>query len=316
MRVSAVLLLSGALLLDAVAAHPLSFFWRHCSQSEPAEAEVELEYARPTRDEAAVQVRKLVYKESLADLNTVFQDGDLAGSAIGLLEYYADCDSDGSLTLLMVELGHTFKNWKAGSPVSLSIRYTPPFGHSVSPASEPRVSLKGSLSFIPEDDEEAIKRAESCFVGRHTDAKAWLPGNKVHKTAFMKFDVESVYWLGGFGNVAYIGDIPIDLYKNVTLKHPKFKIPHFPPKHDDDDDDDDDDYSDDEHERDAEEDEKEKEHYHKRISKHKQLMQHKLKSHKQKHKQVQKQLQVQEQEDDHWLLRVQRFFGSYPEREE
>ncbi|KAK9324461.1 pyridoxamine 5'-phosphate oxidase-domain-containing protein [Lipomyces orientalis] len=310
MRVSAALLLSGALLLDAVAAHPLSFFWRHCSQPEPAVAEVELEYTRPTMDEAAVQVRKLVYKESLADLNTVFQDGDLAGSAIGLLEYYADCDTDGSLTLLMVEVGYTFKNWKAGSPVSLSIRYTPPFGHSVSPASEPRASLKGSLSFIPEDDEEAIKRAEYCFLGRHIDAKAWLPGNEVHKTAFMKFDVESVYWLGGFGNVAYIGDIPIDLYKNVTLKHPKFKIPHFPPKHDDDE-------SDDEHESDDEEDdEKEKEHNHKRISKHKQ---HKLKSHKQKHKQhkqEQKQQQVQEQENDHWLLRVQRFFGSYQESEE
>ncbi|KAK9433655.1 pyridoxamine 5'-phosphate oxidase-domain-containing protein [Lipomyces doorenjongii] len=312
MRISAALLLSGALLLDSAASHPLSF-WKHCSQSKVADAAVvDLAYTKPTVDEAAAQVRKLVSKESLADLNTVFQDGELAGSAIGLLEYYADCDTDGSLTLLMVEVGHTFKNWKAGSPVSLSIRYTTPFGHSLSPASEPRASLKGSLSFIPEDDMEAIKHAERCFLVRHPDAKAWLPGNKVHKTAFMKFDVESVYWLGGFGNVAYIGDIPLGLYKNVTIKHPKFKLPQFPSKHDDDEDDSDGD------------DDIEKEHHHRNKGKQKE---HKLKSHKQNqkqgHKQGHKQGLMQEhkqeqeqQENTHWLFRIQQFFGFYKESEE
>ncbi|KAK9241395.1 pyridoxamine 5'-phosphate oxidase-domain-containing protein [Lipomyces kononenkoae] len=313
MRVSAALLVAGALLLDSAAAFP---FWKkHCSQRIDAhDAVASLEYTKPSVDEAAVQVRELVFKESLADLNTVFQDGQLAGSAIGLLEYYADCDGDGSLTLLMVEVGHTFKNWKAGSPVSLSIRRTPRFGRSLSPASEPRASLKGSLSFIAEDDKKAITHAGHCFVSRHPDAKAWLPGNKVHKTAFMKFDVESVYWLGGFGNVAYIGDIPVALYKNATVKHPKFKIPHFGHKHDDNDDDDDDD--------DDEKSEIHKENHHGKTRKHKQ---HKYKSHhykqkhhKQKHDQAQKQEEAEQKQHENidWLFRVQQLFRFYRESEE
>lgn len=30
-------------------------------------------------------------------------------------------------------------------------------------------------------------------------------------------EIKSVFWLGGFGNVAYIGWIPLDLYKSVKL---------------------------------------------------------------------------------------------------
>ncbi|KAK9365260.1 pyridoxamine 5'-phosphate oxidase-domain-containing protein [Lipomyces kononenkoae] len=314
MRAFAALLVAGALLLDSTAAHP---FWKHCSDRKEAQAANLLAYSKPSVDQAAVQVRGLVSRESLADLNTVFQDGDLAGSAIGLLEYYADCDADGSLTLLMVEAGHTYKNWKAGSPVSLSIRHTPRVGHSFSPASKPRASLKGSLSFIPEDDKKAITHAEHCFVARHPDAKGWMPGNKVHKTAFMKFDVESVYWLGGFGNVAYIGHIPVALYKNVTIKHRKIKIPHFGHKHDDDDDGDDDDDDDDE-KSDIHE-----EKHHGKTRKHKQ---HKFKFHdcKQKHQHQHEHEHEQQQETPEkdqqnkfdWLFRVQQLFGFYQEREE
>ncbi|KAK9450494.1 pyridoxamine 5'-phosphate oxidase-domain-containing protein, partial [Limtongia smithiae] len=190
---------------------------------------------KPSVDEAAVQARKLVRAESLADLDTVFQSGDKAGSAIGLLEYYADCDDDGSLTLLMVEVGHTFKNWMEGSPVSFSIRQTRP---AFSPASQPRVALSGDLAFIEGDD--AIEAAKVCFLHRHPDAHAWLPGNKIHATAFMKFNVESVYWLGGFGNVAFIGDIPTDLYTSATLPRMRFPHPSVPGhgRHNEDDDED------------------------------------------------------------------------------
>ncbi|KAK9382164.1 pyridoxamine 5'-phosphate oxidase-domain-containing protein, partial [Kockiozyma suomiensis] len=224
---------AAAALAGSVAANPLAFLTKRSPKIQEQEI---LTSARPSVDEAAVQVRNLIKSEAFADMNTVFQSGPLEGSAIGLLEYYADCSEDGTLTLLMVEVGHNYKNWLEGSPVSFSIKYTPKF-FSLSPASEPRASLTGNLSFI-EDDEE-IKKAEFCFLHRHPDAKAWLPGNKIHKTAFMTFVPESVYWLGGFGNVAYIGDIPIEMYKNVTLKAP-LPFPHFPPRHGGDDDHDDD----------------------------------------------------------------------------
>ncbi|KAK9474720.1 pyridoxamine 5'-phosphate oxidase-domain-containing protein [Dipodascopsis tothii] len=179
---------------------------------------------RPTVEEAAFQARDLLHRESTADMNTVYQTGELAGSAIGLMEYYADCSDDGSLTLLMVEIGHSYNNWVDGSPVSFSIREQKPI--SFSPASEARMSLTGNLSFI--EGEDSIVSAEKCFLHRHPDARGWLPGNRIHKTAFMKFDVDYVYWLGGFGNVAYIGEIPIDLYKNATRKSIAPGWPHKP----------------------------------------------------------------------------------------
>ncbi|KAK7204462.1 pyridoxamine 5'-phosphate oxidase-domain-containing protein [Myxozyma melibiosi] len=234
--------MKGSLSLLALAltasASPLSFLTNSAPEqvlSQPSQHTL----TRPSVDEAAVQARKLIKSEAFADMNTVFQSGPLAGSAIGLLEYYADCSEDGSLTLLMVEVGHNYKNWLEGSPVSFSIKYSPKF-FSLSPASEPRASLVGNISYV--EDEEEIKKAKLCFLHRHPDAKAWLPGNKIHKTAFMTFVPESVYWLGGFGNVAYIGDIPIDMYKNVTLDHPHPSLPHFPPHHGDGPDDGDDEY--------------------------------------------------------------------------
>ncbi|KAK9468633.1 pyridoxamine 5'-phosphate oxidase-domain-containing protein [Lipomyces arxii] len=191
------ILLSGLFLTEALA-FPLSFFGTRTS-------------ARPTVDQAAVQARRLVHNQRFGQLNTVYQSGELAGSAIGLLEYYADCGDDGSLTLLMVEVGPSYRNWDEGSKVSMSIASEK---FTFSRASLPRLSLQGSLNYLNETEEAA-----KCFLHRHPDARAWVPGNKVHNTAYVKFEVENVYWLGGFGNVAYIGDIPVDMYKNVTLKH-------------------------------------------------------------------------------------------------
>ena len=45
-----------------------------------------------------------------------------------------------------------------------------------------------------------------------------MPGNPIHEAEWVTFEVERVYWVGGFGDREFIGDIPVELYRNVTLK--------------------------------------------------------------------------------------------------
>ncbi|KAK9365271.1 pyridoxamine 5'-phosphate oxidase-domain-containing protein, partial [Lipomyces kononenkoae] len=216
MQISVSLYLVGVvLLLCRAAAHPLS---------DPAVATgpdviTESDKHSPVED-AAVKARRLVRDQSVGDLNSIYQRGHLKGLPVGLPEYYADCDKNGSLTLLLVDVGVNYDNWKAGSAVSFSIRYVPTFIPPITPASSPRISLQGSIAYIPEDDEDAIDKAKTCFLHRHPDAKFWLPGNRFHNSSFAKFNVKSVYYVGGFGRKSYIGNIPVELYRNVTLDHP------------------------------------------------------------------------------------------------
>lgn len=84
-----------------------------------------------------------------------------------------------------------------------------------SPASHPRLALVGTLSAVTDQDE--VARIRKCFVDRHPDATLWMPGSRIHDSFWVQFRVRTVYWVGGFGNVAYIGFIPTDMYRNVRL---------------------------------------------------------------------------------------------------
>lgn len=51
---------------------------------------------------------------------------------------------------------------------------------------------------------------------KHRDAKFWLPGNRIHASEWVRFVVREVYWIGGFGDRAYIGWIPVEEWQGVT----------------------------------------------------------------------------------------------------
>lgn len=55
-----------------------------------------------------------------------------------------------------------------------------------------------------------------CFVAAHPDARHWLPGNRIHRSHFVRLVVTSVYWVGGFGDRAYIGWIAADDWAAVS----------------------------------------------------------------------------------------------------
>ncbi|CAK7270274.1 hypothetical protein SEPCBS119000_004005 [Sporothrix epigloea] len=179
----------------------------------------------------------------------------LGGMPVGLPEYLAACEegnedgSDsanaGNPTLLAITIATTFRNARAGSNVSLSLQWEPPhppapvrmsivdgirrlFGYATeqphaatatdfppSEAALPRFSLIGYLEPITGQDDPHSDLA-TCFVAAHPDAKYWLPGSRVHHSEWQRLVVTEVYWIGGFGDRAYIGWIPIEEWRNVT----------------------------------------------------------------------------------------------------
>ncbi|POS82850.1 hypothetical protein EPUL_006844, partial [Erysiphe pulchra] len=151
----------------------------------------------------------------------------LENSPIGLIDYVADCEASGNPTVLAINIATTFKNVAAGSKVSISFSWTPPhvlswssvflkhqYAAKHSEANLPRFALFGYLERIDVAEVEELSIKE-CFTKTHPDAKIWLPGNKIHTSDWQRFVVENIYWIGGFGDRAYIGWIPVDLWKNV-----------------------------------------------------------------------------------------------------
>ncbi|KAJ2894990.1 hypothetical protein MKZ38_007003 [Zalerion maritima] len=164
-------------------------------------------------------------------------------------------DDEGNPTILAIKIATSFKNARDGSNnISLSVHWTPPYPPDsriesqatswlksvasympwVTPSSRtqksamgagdvrthysaanlPRFSLLGHFEPIP--DAASNSDIAKCFVHTHPDAKYWLPGNRIHSSEFVRLVVTHVYWVGGFGDRAYIGWIPVEEWNNVT----------------------------------------------------------------------------------------------------
>ncbi|TKX18532.1 pyridoxamine 5'-phosphate oxidase-like protein 5 [Elsinoe australis] len=183
----------------------------------------------PTVHESAVQARRILRLTNLATLATVFpsdksnvdttenRPSGLGGSAIGLMDYYADCESSGNPTILAIGIATSFKNVAAGSNISMSLRWHPQDGKWHSAAALPRFSLLGHLEDIS-DEEVKEEGVRTCFVKSHPDSVAWLPGNRIHESHWVRLVVDEIYWIGGFGDRAYIGWIPAEEWRSVTEK--------------------------------------------------------------------------------------------------
>lgn len=177
---------------------------------------------RQTQQEAAIDARHMLAQESEGTLLSVYQEGvaptpELVGTPIGIMEYFADCSTDGSPTMLMLDIAPATRNYRAGSSLTLSLRdhaYDNPLQHG-------RMYLVGNVTEIV--DEKEADRVEQCFLKRHPDAEIVAPGRDVHSSKWFTMNVASLYYFGGFGNVSYIGFIPVDMYK--AAKVPIERVP-------------------------------------------------------------------------------------------
>ena len=187
----------------------------------------------PSIHESAIQARRILRLSSIATLSTVFpstsgngkRPSETDGSPVGLMDYYASClPSPSDPTILAIDIATAFRNAAAGSNVTLSLRYHASYHHppsddiyEYSPANLPRFSLIGNVEPLSEEQVQNYNISE-CFFKQHSDATAWRPGNDIHHSYWARLVVEEVYWLGGFGDRAYIGWIPIEEWKGVTEK--------------------------------------------------------------------------------------------------
>lgn len=59
------------------------------------------------------------------------------------------------------------------------------------------VTILPTSSFSPAQEEDI----KSCYLKYHPDAKWWIPGDKngVHISEWARFDVQDIYYVGGFG---------------------------------------------------------------------------------------------------------------------
>ena len=187
----------------------------------------------PTIHDSAVQARRILNLSSIATLSTVFpshshstleqRPQDLGGAPIGLMDYYASCGPRPyDPTILAISIATSFKNAKAGSNVTLNLRWHPPVDHppgqdpyQFSPANLPRFSLIGYIEPLSPAEVEA-NDIKSCFLRTHSEANPWTPGNEIHESWWARLVVEQVYWIGGFGDRAYIGWIPASEWRAVT----------------------------------------------------------------------------------------------------
>ncbi|KAK4548323.1 hypothetical protein LTR36_010193 [Oleoguttula mirabilis] len=221
-------------------------------------------YHIPTLHESTVMARRIMHLSSISTLITTFPEPsrsdalqssmarlsadeqvtvfenrppEMAGTPIGLMEYYADCEPDtGNPTVLAINIATPYKNHAAGSNISMHVRWWPtqqniysttsfsssseddddddiPTPHT--PAALPRFSLHGYLEPIPTLD-LVTHLIPACFLRAHPDSVLWQPGNDIHTSQYMRFVVEHVYWFGGFGDRARIGWLPVEAWRNVT----------------------------------------------------------------------------------------------------
>ncbi|KAH9436975.1 hypothetical protein MCOR02_000637 [Pyricularia oryzae] len=202
----------------------------------------------PTSRESAAMARRILALTPLATFSTVFPASqshpEVAGIPIGMNDYVADCEEGGDPTILSLKIGTSFRNVAHGSNISLALAWVPPYPPSrriksmswassllsffgvggsaeeerpdtvpYSAANLPRFSLMGYLERIEPAKHLSVA---ACYVNTHPDAKYWLPGNPIHEAEWVRLVVTKVYWVGGFGDRAYIGWIPVEEWKDVT----------------------------------------------------------------------------------------------------
>lgn len=185
----------------------------------------------PTRYESTVLGRRLLAQSRHGFISTDFPHHissdriphNVHDSPIALPEYLASCEEpSGNPTLLALTVSTSTQNAFAGSNVSLAVSWWDEYVRHTdsepwSYANLPRLSLIGRIEEISEQDIEAHD-IPGCFTRVHADSKWWLPGNKAspHTGIWMRLVVQEIYWIGGFGDRAFIGWFDPEEWRNVT----------------------------------------------------------------------------------------------------
>ncbi|GAA6042552.1 hypothetical protein JCM8097_004663 [Rhodosporidiobolus ruineniae] len=197
--------------------------------------------ARETLDEAAVHVRELIaYRAyNTGVLMSVFPDDDRLETPnlpFGLQEYYAHYpDSNGDLLFLAMPIASIYRNALPPNPPNLTITINDlyGFGDGDLAAGRMRVALFGSIERVEGEDE--IEKCRKAYLEAHPDSRGWQPPNGPHSAFYARLRINKVYAFNGFGDVSFIGWVPLDLYRSSGAKmrsedeaHKDWPVPRQP----------------------------------------------------------------------------------------
>ncbi|GMK53747.1 hypothetical protein CspeluHIS016_0103330 [Cutaneotrichosporon spelunceum] len=184
---------------------------------------------RETEAEATTNAARLATHVTVGTMASVFPEGSpSAGHPFALMESHAPCHPDGALTFISMPISLMQRNVKAtGGRASYALA-TPRRPWSHNEYAIPRVSFIGNLTVLEDVEEEEHERLRECFVSYHPDAKWWIPGDAdgAHTSRWARMDVDSIYYVGGFGNVGWIGHIPVENFASALEKEKKHKGKH------------------------------------------------------------------------------------------
>ncbi|SAM03378.1 hypothetical protein [Absidia glauca] len=170
---------------------------------------------------AAALARQVVQDSGIGTMLTLVDSSvndQFEGYPFGLMEYYAEgCDNvdSGDLLLFMSDLqinarNAHHQNQKVGFTIRALKDYNKPFGNQSTPVQQPRFTLLGELVQMPRS---LRKDNMKCFGQAHREAIFW---ERFHDFAFYRLEVKSIYYVGGFGGINYIGWIPLHLYQDSS----------------------------------------------------------------------------------------------------
>lgn len=110
---------------------------------------------------------------------------------------YADTvPSSGRLILLLTDSERSVINWKMNNQMSFGVAQA--FDPVHEPMMEPRLTLLGSMEYVPEDE---IEQAKEAYLAKHPIAKSWCDFGNFN---WYYFIAQDVYWVGGFGSSNYL----------------------------------------------------------------------------------------------------------------
>ncbi|WWD18747.1 hypothetical protein CI109_103201 [Kwoniella shandongensis] len=176
---------------------------------------------RETLAEAAVNTKKLVHRYTTGTMASVFPDtSDNAGRPFALMEYHAPCHPSPSLTFLLLPISLSTSNILHTDHHYATYTVTTPPEGARTPMSQGRVAFMGNITLLPDLSHAESQALAKCYTQYHPDARWWLPDTKgsPHVSIWARFDVDDIYYVGGFGDTHYIGHIPTDLYARAGEK--------------------------------------------------------------------------------------------------
>ncbi|SCZ99236.1 BZ3500_MvSof-1268-A1-R1_Chr7-1g09443 [Microbotryum saponariae] len=148
-----------------------------------------------------------------------FEVPELRGLPIGLQEYYSLYPgSDGDLLLLVMPISKIFRNALPPNAPNMTMTVADLYGFGTGnlAAGRMRIALFGTLELITDEEESA--KCKKAYLEKHGDARGWAGEKGPHSSVWGRLRVEKVYAFDGFGDVAYIGWVPLEMYREATSK--------------------------------------------------------------------------------------------------